>query len=388
LANVAHFTDTFYEINGVALTLQQQVRMALKNNKKLTVITCHAENHRDERSGVKNFNPTGVYELPEYPEQKIYYPPFLEMLNYCYEQNFTRIQSATPGPIGLAALGIARILKLPISGTYHTALPQYAQYLTGDEFIEELTWKYTLWYYDQMDYIYVPSQSSKDELIQKGIQPDKIRLFPRGINAERFHPSKRNGILENCYHIRDRVTKLLYVGRVSKEKNLPLLSEAFKTVAQNDRNLHLVVVGDGPYLKEMQETMNGLPATFTGYLEGEELAALYASCDIFVFPSTTDTFGNVVLEAQASGIPVIVTDEGGPQENIIPGKTGIVVKGSDLESLIRAVQSLTGNPKLVRTMGNAARRYMEERSFENAFMQSWDLFNNLPTEPEQLAKAG
>jgi len=374
--NIAHFTDTFYEVNGVALTLQQQVKLAVKNNKKFTVITSHDEEHTD-KEGVKNFKPVGVYELPEYPEQKIYYPPFLEMLNFCYEQNFTHIQSATPGPSGLAALAIARILKLPISGTYHTALPQYAQYLTGDEFIEELTWKYTLWYYDQMDIIYVPSQSSKDELVQKGIHPGKIRLFPRGVNIRRFHPANRNGILEYKYHIREKV-KLLYVGRVSKEKNLHILAEVFKSLIRYENDLHLIIVGDGPYLKEMQHIMKGTPCTFTGYLAGDELAALYASSDIFVFPSTTDTFGNVILEAQASGLPVIVTDEGGPHENMIPEKTGFAVRGNDSQSLTRAVQLLIADPKLLKTMGKAARQYMEERSFENAFIQTWEMFDYSP----------
>ncbi len=371
----AHFTDTFYEVNGVAITLQQQVQAAIRNHKKFTVITCDGEN-RPHQEGVKRFKPVGIYELPEYPEQKLYHPPLLEMLDYCYQQQFTHIHSATPGPMGLAALALARILKLPLSGTYHTALPQYAQFLTEDEVITSLMWKYVLWYYQQMDFIYVSSQSTREELIEKGVGPEKIIIFPRGIDTRRFHPSKRNGYLREQYRIDNGELKLLYVGRVSREKNLPLLAEVFKSLLQSANNAHLIVVGDGPYLRDMQEAMRGTPCTFTGYLKGEELAWVYASSDLFIFPSTTDTFGNVVLEAQASGLPVIVTDRGCPRENMSPGKTGLIVKANDAHSLLEAIQTILAHPQLHREMGRAARQYVEGRSFDKAFLRAWELYSH------------
>jgi glycosyltransferase involved in cell wall biosynthesis len=113
---------------------------------------------------------------------------------------------------------------------------------------------------------------------------------------------------------------------------------------------------------------------FTGYLEGEDLAAVFASCDLFVFPSTTDTFGNVVLEAQASGIPVIVSDSGGPHENVVPGKTGFVVPGNDADSLRVAIEALLAEPALLKRMGQAARQYVQERSFDNAFQATWKIY--------------
>ena len=369
---IAHFTDTFYEVNGVAITLQQQVELAMKSNKDLTIITCDAENN-PAVPGVKNFKPIGVYDLPEYPGQKLFYPSLLDMLNYCYEENFTHIHSATPGPVGLAALLMKHILKLPFSGTYHTALPQYAHYLTGDTAIEELMWKYMLWYYDQMDFIYVPSRSTGDELAEKGISPHKIKLLPRGVDTGRFNPSKRNGYFARYPAVKNGF-KLLYVGRVSREKNLHVLANAFKMLVPLMDDVTLIIVGDGPYLAEMQETMSGTPCVFTGYLEGEELTAVYASCDLFIFPSTTDTFGNVVLEAQASGIPVIVTDEGGPRENIIPGETGLVVESDHELGLLEAIHGLLSDPQRLRNMGNAARRYMESRSFESVFDTVWEMY--------------
>ena len=318
--NVAHFTDTYYEINGVAATLQQQVVHAQKTKKNLTVVTCEETSHPHVK-GVKNFTPIGVHRLPEYPDQKLFYPPFLEMLRFCYRERFTHLHSATPGPIGLAALAVAHILKLPIVGTYHTALPQYAGYLTDDATIEDLMWKYMLWYYEQMNFVYVPSKSTGDELTAKGLSPEKIRIFPRGVDTERFHPSKRDLQFLQQY-VNVDTFKLLYVGRVSREKELPLLVQVFKKLSQFINHISLVVAGDGPYLEEMKSALAGTRCCFTGAVMGETLDKLYASCDLFVFPSTTDTFGNVVLEAQASQLPVIVTDAGGPRENLIPGENG------------------------------------------------------------------
>lgn len=376
---VAHFTDTFYEVNGVALTLQQQVAAAQKLQKQYTMITCDVKPD-ENRSGVVNFNPVGVYSLPEYPEQKLFLPPLLEMLDYCYNHGITQIHAATPGPVGLAALAIANILKLPISGTYHTQLPQYAQALTGDDVIQDLTWKYTLWYYGQMACIYAPSQATRKELIEKGISPEKIRCYPRGIDTERYHPKRRNQRLPRKYGIEDKI-RLLYVGRVSKEKSLPLLADAFSRLAADQPNVQLVVVGEGPYLEEMQQVLAGKPCTFTGYLHGDDLSDIYAACDAFVFPSATDTFGNVVLEAQASGLPVIVTDQGGPAENVTV-QTAIKIPADNASALLAAMIDLVKNNQKRTQMAAAARQYMEKRSFHGAFEQTWAL---LESEPAKIA---
>ena len=385
-AKVAHFTDTFHEINGVALTLRQQVALAGKNSKALTVITCDSIKE-EVVSGIKNFKPIGFYKLPEYEELKLFFPPFLEMLSFCYEEKFTIIHSATPGPIGLAALGIAKILKIPICGTYHTALPQYARYLTEDKLLEDWMWKYLLWYYDQLDTIYVPSKSTWEELIEKGCDPPKIRSFFRGVNLEYFHPAKRNGVLKKYSNDQGGV-KLLYVGRVSKEKNLALLGDVFIRLCRSCKQVQLIIVGDGPYLEEFKSKMKDTPCFFTGYLTGETLAEVYASCDLFIFPSQTDTFGNVVLEAQASGLPVIVSDQGGPKENILPEETGFIVKGDQPEELLQLLTSLLSGPDRLKEMGKAARRYMEERSIEEAFLKTWEMYEKkMPTMETPLAKA-
>ncbi len=369
---VAHFTDTFYEINGVAGTLRRQVDAARRMNKEYAVITCDGGANSAER-GVRNFRPVEVYELSVYPEQKLFLPPFLEMLDYCYTERFTHIHAATPGPLGLAALAIARILRLPCVATYHTALPQYAQYLTDDASMGEIMWRYLVWYYDQMEMVYVSSQATFSELTERGVSRRRIRLVPRGVDTARFHPSKRNGLLDEQCSDREAV-RLLYVGRVSKEKNLELLVSAFRSLIADGTQAYLVVVGDGPYREAMEKALEGTPSIFLGYREGEDLAAIYASCDAFVFPSVTDTFGNVVLEAQASGLPVVVTDQGGPRENMVHGRTGIMVEGNSIAGLRDGILRLITDPSMRRSMGSEARRLVVDRTFDKAFEEAWNMY--------------
>jgi glycosyltransferase involved in cell wall biosynthesis len=371
-AKIAHFTDTFEEINGVALSLRRQAELAQKNGKSLTIITCGKEENC-RAPGLRIFEAIGCYPLPEYEDLKLFFPPFLKILSYCYGERFTAVHSATPGPLGLAALGVARILKIPVVGTYHTELPEYARYLTDDPLLEEWCWKYMIWYYRQLDKVYVPSREIQDMLTAKGLPEEKISLYYRGVDLNRFHPEKRNGIWQDRYGLPDGIN-LLYVGRISKEKNLLILDKVLSRLTETATPIHLIFVGDGPLLGTLREKMQGLPCLFTGYLTGEELAQAYASSDLFLFPSKTDTFGNVVLEAQASGLPVIVTEAGGPKENILPGKSGLVVNGDDPEEWIRVIRELVADSDRLKEMGRAARDFMESYSQETAFLKTWELY--------------
>jgi glycosyltransferase involved in cell wall biosynthesis len=341
------------------------------------VVTCFAEKTPPLR-GLRQFVPEGVYTLPEYAGLKLLVPPFLQMLAHCHEERYTHLHVSTPGPVGLAALGIARILGLPVTGTYHTAFPQYAKALTEDGYVEGLCWQYMLWFHEQLDAVFVPSRATGAELTERGVTPAKIRLYPRGVDTARFHPSKQCGILRERFGLDDSMPASLYAGRVSREKNLPALCQAYRALLDDGTPMRLVVAGDGPYRAEMEAALEGTPAVFTGFLAGEDLCQLYASCDFLVFPSTTDTFGNVVLEAQASGIPVIVTDQGGPAENMQDGVTGLVVPGNDPVALARAMAELAGKPDLRARMGAAARAAMEARSFQSAFETLYGMYTGEP----------
>ena len=371
-SSIAYLTDTFDEINGVAKTLKKQLEISEKMDLSMEVINCS-----DFKSNIKNtttFSPVGKFSLPSYEEINLFYPPFLKLLDYCYKKNFSHIHAVTPGPMGLCAAAVSKILKKPLYATYHTSFPQYVKAVTNDDSLEELAWKYMVWFYNQADIVYVPSKAVEKELGSKGVEKNKLVFYPRGTDTVKFSPDKKNILTEYKYNIPTNSKKLIYAGRISKEKNLEDLILMFKKICGKRTGIHLVIAGDGPYMETMKKGLSGCPVTFTGFLDTSELASLYASSDIFVFPSTTDTFGNVVMEAQASGIPVIVTDKGGPKENLIEGKTGFIVKAGDINGFVSSVLNLLDNEELLKKMKINARKYMESRSFENSHMELFELY--------------
>ncbi|MBS3779283.1 MAG: glycosyltransferase family 1 protein [Desulfovermiculus sp.] len=368
---LALLTDTLDETNGVATVIRLRLEAARLTGKPVTVL--HCASGREQEASVATFEPVGEFDLPEYPELKVCYPPFLDILAYCYEQRFTCIHAETPGSMGLTALAVARLLGLPFQGTYHTSLPQTVRALTGDAQLEGLVWKYVTWFYGQMDVISVPSAATADELASKGLSREKMVVHQSGINTSYFHPAKRNGYFQTHYSLPESNTKLIYVGRISKEKNLQVLETLMRTMSQVRDNVCLIVVGEGPYLAEMQSNCQDLPVLFTGYLRGDDLVQAYASSDIFVFPSTVDTMGSAVIEAQASGLPVIVTDQGGPGENMLDGETGIVVPADDqmADGFVQAVLRLCDNPDLMTGMRQKARSYAQKFSSRDSFLSFW-----------------
>lgn len=356
---IALFTDTLDEINGVAITIRRLIETARVRGVQLTVITSTPA-ETGFNNGVMNFRSIGDFSLPEYPELKLHFPPLLEVIDYMEQEEFTHIHASTPGTVGLLGLLIAKLMDLPSAGTYHTDIPQYVRDLTNDEFLEKAAWSYMIWFYSQLGEVMVPSASTRKQLIEHGLAAEKTRPLPRWVDTARFSPAFRVAGFWEKYGLKGG-TKLLYVGRVSKEKNLELLADTFIEVAKSGSPCSLVIIGDGPYRQEMEERLAGFPAFFTGFLSGKELARGYASADLFVFPSATDTFGNVVLEAQASGLPVIVSDEGGPKELMTDGETGIVVRAGSGEDLLDGILAFLAEPERIGAMGKKARAFTEER---------------------------
>ena len=375
-AAIAHFTDTYSEVNGVAKTLQSMLPLAREQGKKMDILTCVRPENADSSAqtglGPVNFSPIGSFSIPEYPELSLNYPPALKIVQHCYERGYTLLHSATPGPMGLAALLTAKMLKLPIHATYHTAFPQYIMELTGDPSLEEATWRYVYWYYNQMDVVFAPSAATMKELIDHGLPEEKIRLYPRGVDAKRYTPA-----WQKQQHAQADGVRFLYVGRLSREKSVHRLVDAFRLVHERMPTARLNIVGDGPQADELQSQAADLPVTFTGYLNGAALVRAYEQADIFVFPSTTDTYGKVVLEAQAAGLAVVVSGQGGPRENVVPDKSGIVVRQETAEAYASAMLALASDPSLLLGMKREARCYAESRSSEKAFAAQWKLIETL-----------
>jgi glycosyltransferase involved in cell wall biosynthesis len=364
----AWFTDTLEDVNGVATTIRKMTAAGVAAGHDIMVMTCRSE-VADHRIPLKNFLPIGEFELPEYELQRLSFPPVMQILDHLERNGYSELIISTPGPLGLTALGAAKELGLRSVGIYHTDFPQYVRILTDDSFMETLTWNYMHWFYSQLDVVYVNSEDYRKCWVDRGIPRERLRILPRGLDTRLFHPSKRNEGFWKARGLREGEVGLLFVGRVSKEKNLDVLVAATRRLAETQTPARPLIVGDGPYMSEMKRLLPD--AIFTGYLGGEELAAAYASADIFVFPSTTDTFGNVVLEAQACAIPTIVSDVGGPRDLVQHGRDGFVTKALDVPELAGAIRRLVEDSGLRERMGTAARGRVESRDWTEAFEKFW-----------------
>jgi len=346
-------TDTFHDVNGVARTIQTLAEAGRQTHKPLTVLTCLREKP-GASFDLKNFEPVGEFNLPEYENQQLAVPPFLEVIEYLERERFSEIIISTPGPLGLTALAAGRLLGVKLTGIYHTDFPMYVRHLTQDAGLEQLTTKFMGWFYNQMDSIVAPSDYYRRELAEAGFDSAKLRVMRRGVDLDMFSPAKRSPRFWQKHGLGDGF-KLLYVGRVSEEKNIRRLLTCFDSLVSLGTPAQLAIVGDGPLLDELRRTVRRPGVVYPGVLRGEELAVAYASADAFVFPSTTDTFGNAVLEAQASGLPALVTDRGGPQEIIEHGVTGLVADVERPGRFVQAMRMLASDAQLTRRMGEAAR---------------------------------
>ena len=364
----AWFTDTLEDVNGVATTIRKMTAEGAAAGKELVVVASRSDLQLSDIP-IKNFPPIGEFELPEYELQRLSFPPILQMLDYVQREQFTEIIISTPGPVGLTALLAAKMLNLQTSGIYHTDFPQYVRILTEDSFLESAAWGYMHWFYGQLDTVFVNSEEYKQSWIKRGFDPAKLKILPRGLDTELFHPARRDSAFFEKFGASNGEVRLLYVGRISREKDLDLLADAYRRLRKEGFPVQLFVVGHGPYSEALAKSLP--EAFFTGYLSGTELAAAYASADIFVFPSTTDTFGNVILEAQASGLPVVVSDSGGPKELVAHKANGLITRSHNVEDFTSAIRALVNNRALRERMANSARDSVTDRSWPRAFAKFW-----------------
>jgi len=352
------FTDTLDEVNGVALSIGRMMGAAEARGTQLLVARCGPQTDGVvERDGQVSFPSCAELPIPHYEELVLRTPSLLDVLDFLHRHGATAIHASTPGPMGVTALLAARLLQLPIAATYHTDVPTYVRILTGRRLLGEAAWLYIMAFYRLVDEVLVPSAHSRRQLIARGLPAERVAPLPRWVDTDLFTPDKRD-LGSWAWRGVGPGVKLLYAGRVSREKNLELLADAFDALLASGRAARLVVAGDGPYRAEFEHRLRGRPATFLGLVPQAELATIYASADLFVFPSTTDTFGNVVLEAQAAGLPVIVSDVGGPAELVQHGNTGLVVRGNDRRALLDAMTALLDDPGRLALMGVQARRYV------------------------------
>jgi glycosyltransferase involved in cell wall biosynthesis/predicted metal-dependent phosphoesterase TrpH len=356
MPRVALFTDTFDEINGVATVLRETHRHALELGWPVTVISAGPE--RDSQPGREVFPAVRTVAFDLYPTFPMALLPVLEVLRWCQEQQIELIHTATPGPVGMVALLLASSLDVPLVGTYHTDLPGLGFHLTQDHLVKEGLWAYVRLLYDRCDLVFCPSPNSRAELAGHRLKAPLDDL-PHGIDTHLFDPGLRDETLHD--NLGGGRKLLLWVGRLSPEKGLDALGPICEALGSRD-DVQLVMVGDGPHRERLSELLPH--ATFLGVRLGRELARIYASADVFLFPGSSETFGLTVLEAAASGLPAVVTAGTGTEAAMIRDVTALSVAPGDVRGFAAAVGRLLDDAEMHADMSRAARAFALEHGWQ------------------------
>jgi glycosyltransferase involved in cell wall biosynthesis len=263
------------------------------------------------------------------------------------------IYVATEGPLGWSAVRIARCLGIPIVSGFHTNYHYYSQhYRLG--WLQDLIFKYLCWFHNQTERTLVPNAELGARLKSVGVA--NIGLLERGVDGKLFSPERRSTELRRQWGVRDNGLAAIYVGRVAREKNLALAVDAYHAMKQCDRSLKFVIVGDGPLREALQRAHPDL--IFLGTHTGEALATRYASADIFIFPSTTETFGNVTLEAMASGLAVTAYDYAAAGMHITHRDSGMLAPYDNAKKFVESAVALVREPDALTPMRLRAREHV------------------------------
>jgi glycosyltransferase involved in cell wall biosynthesis/predicted metal-dependent phosphoesterase TrpH len=300
-------------------------------------------------------------EVPFYAGLRLGVPGLPDLAETLAEGRYDLVHVTAPGPAGVAATLLSRIAATPLLASYHTELADYAGLRSGDGGLEAIARTALGAFYTAPGLVLSPSPAADGSLLRLGAERGRIGRWERGVDVSRFSPERAD---RTAF---PGVTKVLYAGRLTREKGVELLAESFLRAHRFEPRLHLLLAGGGPEEDELRSKL-GEHATFLGWLEGEELARAYASADLFLFCSRTDTYGQVVLEAGASGLPVVAVAEGGPAALVEDRRTGLLCP-PDPDRLAGAILQLATSPALRRRMGSAAIGAARTRSWELALEQ-------------------
>ncbi len=294
--------------------------------------------------------------IPYYPGMTVGVPSLPDVVETLADGRYDAVHLCSPGPAGIAAALVARVMGLPLIGSYHTELAAYAGLRSGRGELEGLARTAVALFYGGCDVVLSPSDASDRALAGMGIASDRVGRWDRGVDLSRFGPERR---VERLF---PGAINVLYAGRLTTEKGADLLADAFVAARARDPRLHLVLAGGGPEEGALRRRL-GEHATFLGWLDGDELARAYASADLFCFASRTDTFGQVILEAQASGLPVVAVAEGGPRNLVQTGVTGLL-RPPVADALADALVGLAASPQRRRRLADSALTAVGGRTWE------------------------
>lgn len=348
---IAVVTETYPpEVNGVAMTLGRLVNGLQVRNHQVQLI-------RPRQNAGDQPQPTATLSehlqqgiaLPRYEGLKMGLPAKAALTRLWTRQRPDVVQIATEGPLGWSALAAANKLRLPVASDFHTNFHSYSSHY-GFGLLRRAIVAYLRKFHNKAAVTLVPTEGIRRELLGYGY--DNIEIIGRGVDTQLFNPGRRDAALRAQWGVREDETVVLYVGRLAAEKNLALVFRAFDAMREANPACRMVLVGDGPERASWQAKRRD--AIFCGTRIGESLAAHYASGDVFLFPSLTETWGNVTIEAMASGLAVVAYDCAAAEEVIRHGENGLKAPPEDESGFIAQAVSLAPHPDLQRRLGTAA----------------------------------
>jgi glycosyltransferase involved in cell wall biosynthesis len=351
---VTIFTETFLpRVDGIVNTLKWSLRGLLDSGWEPMVVA--PTGNTQALPGVKVIGAPSIV-FPPYPEVRLGYPT-PEVCRKIDAFHPDVIHLAGPVTNGFGGLKYAQARQLPVVSSYHTALPEYAR-LYGLGLIEEWAWTRLRNIHNSTAVTLCPSRRTIVDLSARGFQG--LELWARGVDAGLFTPDARSASVRARLGADTHDILVMYVGRLAREKKLDRLAEALRRV----NGLRAALVGDGPDRTRLEAVFNDLPATFPGMLHGTDLAAAYAAADIFAFPSDTDTFGNVVLEAMACGVPVVAAAVGGQVDLVTHDRTGLLFDPTDIGQFAAHLERYRDSPALRQRHATAGLRAARERDWQ------------------------
>lgn len=359
---LAVVTETYPpEVNGVAATLAccvdglrargHQVQLIRPRQEAADATAQRAQAQTQGDWGAPAVLMRGL-PIPWYPHLKMGLPATRALLRLWTLQRPDVVHIATEGPLGWSALQAARKLRLPVSSDFRTNFHAYGQHY-GLGWLHKPLMAYLRKFHNRCDLTMVPTDALRQQLAGQGLE--RLRVVARGVDAQRFDPAWRSEALRAQWGAGPDMPVVLHVGRLAPEKNLALLLQAVQAMRAIDPRVRLVMVGDGPMRGELEQACAGLPVVFAGARHGEDLAVHYASGDIFLFPSVTETFGNVVPEAMASGLAVLAYGYAAAAQLVTPGHNGLLAALEQPAEFVAHAQSLARDPALVQRLRLQAR---------------------------------
>ncbi len=364
---IAVVTETYPpEINGVARTVGLMVGALLARGHHIELIrprqACDAPGQ--PASATRRFEErlTLGFQIPNYPELQIGLMRMQGLLGAWRARRPDIVHVITEGPLGWSALRAARKLGIAVVADFHTNFHDYSRHY-GFGWIAGLITGYLRALHNRTDRTFVPTHEMRDRLHALGYRD--LSVVGRGIDTQLFSPQKRSVALRRSWQCENDALVALYVGRLAAEKNLHLFVDAIRAARRSRPDLRVVIVGDGPMGKRLRA--ENPEFHFAGMRTGEDLAAHYASADLFVFPSLSETFGNVTMEALASGLAVVAFDYAAAREHIVHGHNGLVAPGDDASAFHKHVLRLAGSAQDARRLGLRARQTAEGLSWDKAF---------------------